>query len=240
MCRSTPADSAKRKGRVRGAPPVLLDDRTHDLAPRHTGSVARRGAEWASAEKYARRQELYTRAAPVFRRHGYRNSTLKSLAAACGLSIPALYRYFPSKRAFALFPLVGVHPELHPAPPNVDEADAVGLLSGWVGAAAANLSRYTLALQLARETDLTAAEKRTIQANLTQHAAMLGVVARRAAPHLSERSAGELAATMISIAGGPAVTGLETDPAALRRQLRTLLRGYGIVLPPTTRTGPSR
>ncbi|MEJ7697786.1 MAG: helix-turn-helix domain-containing protein [Candidatus Limnocylindrales bacterium] len=52
-----------------------------------------------------RRQALYRLAAPVFRRHGYRQATLKQLAAACGMSIPALYRYFPSKRDFALYPL---------------------------------------------------------------------------------------------------------------------------------------
>ena len=44
-------------------------------------------------------------AAPVFRTFGYRQVTMKALAHACGLSAPALYRYFPSKMDFALFPL---------------------------------------------------------------------------------------------------------------------------------------
>jgi AcrR family transcriptional regulator len=202
--------------------------------------VARSASEWASVEKYARRQELYARAATVFRRYGYRNATLKALANACGLSIPALYRYFPSKRAFALFPLVALYPELSPAPPQVDDADAADLLSGWIDAAAEELSHYTLALRLAREIELTAAEQRRIESNLTEHAAMLGLIARRAAPNLSERRARELAGTMINIASGPASTGLQTDPAALRRQLRTLLRGYGVVLPPSARSRPSR
>jgi AcrR family transcriptional regulator len=30
---------------------------------------------------------------------------MKSLAHACGMSVPATYRYFPSKLEFALFPL---------------------------------------------------------------------------------------------------------------------------------------
>ena len=69
--------------------------------------------EWRTDGLVARRSELYVRASPTFRRYGYRESTLKALAAACGLSIPALYRYFPSKRAFGLFPLVALYPELH-------------------------------------------------------------------------------------------------------------------------------
>ena len=191
-------------------------------------------------ERYARRNDLYARAAPVFRQYGYRKATLKAVANACGLSIPALYRYVPSKRAFALFPLVALYPELHPAPPRTDDADPSDLLSGWIEAAATALPQYTLALRLAREIDLTAAERRTMQANLSEHVAVLGAIARRAAPHLDERNARELAATMISIAGGPAGTGLEADPAALRRQVRSLLRGYGIALKaktPTSRAG---
>jgi len=62
--------------------------------------------EWTSDEPFARRRELYLRAAPILRTHGYRGSTLKALANACGLSISALNRYFPSKKALALFPLV--------------------------------------------------------------------------------------------------------------------------------------
>jgi AcrR family transcriptional regulator len=54
---------------------------------------------------YERRLDLYRKAAPVFSTFGYRQVTMKSLAHACGLSVPALYRYFPSKLEFALFPL---------------------------------------------------------------------------------------------------------------------------------------
>jgi AcrR family transcriptional regulator len=56
-------------------------------------------------DPYQRRVELYVKAAPVFRTLGYRQVTMKALAHACGVSAPALYRYFPSKLDFALFPL---------------------------------------------------------------------------------------------------------------------------------------
>ncbi len=50
-----------------------------------------------------RRHELFRLAAPVFRAHGYRGSTIKALAHACHLSPAALYHYFPSKAALATF-----------------------------------------------------------------------------------------------------------------------------------------
>lgn len=56
-------------------------------------------------DPYQRRVDLYLKAAPVFRTFGYRQVTMKALAHACGVSAPALYRYFPSKLDFALFPL---------------------------------------------------------------------------------------------------------------------------------------
>ena len=56
-------------------------------------------------DPYQRRADLYEKAAPVFRMFGYRQVTMKALAHACGVSAPAVYRYFPSKLDFALFPL---------------------------------------------------------------------------------------------------------------------------------------
>jgi AcrR family transcriptional regulator len=193
-----------------------------------------------SADLYTRRRQLYERAAPVFRRYGYRNATLKALANACGLSIPALYRYFPSKRVFATFPLVSLHPELHPVPPEVAGGDPLAVLAGWIDGAAAEMPNYTLAVRLAREAGLTEGEQRKVDANLAAHIALVGAFARSAAPHLDERTAGELVSTMISVALGSVETGLPSDPAALRRQLRALLRGYGLVLPRRAPAGASR
>lgn len=58
-------------------------------------------------DPYQRRVDLYVKAAPVFRTFGYRQVTMKALAHACDVSAPGLYRYFPSKLDFALFPLAG-------------------------------------------------------------------------------------------------------------------------------------
>ena len=197
--------------------------------------VAQR-SEWLSAEPFARRRELFLRAAPVFRKRGYRGSTLKELAGACGISIPGLYRYFPSKKALALFPLVALYPELHPPAPEVSTGDAVAHLRAWIEAAATEMPNYILALQLSREAMLRPHEQRRVDANLAEHIAVLAGIARRAAPHLSDRSARELATSMVNVATGSAVTGLEPDPDALRRELRALLRGHGIHLPPIKAT----
>jgi AcrR family transcriptional regulator len=191
----------------------------------------RRRPEWGSAEPYARRRELYLRAAPVFRKHGYRGATLKELASACGLSIPALYRYFPSKRAFALFPLASLYPELQAPPPDLSVGDPAGHLAFWIDSAASEAPSYLLAARLMREVDLTADERRRLEANLLEHIALVGGVARQAAPHLTESRARDLVSTMINLAFGPALTGIEPEPENLRRELRSLLRGYGVVVP---------
>ena len=191
--------------------------------------MAKPAVEWAGDGVYARRRELYARAAPVLRQHGYRGTTLKALARACGLSIPALYRYFPSKKAFALFPLVALYPDLHEPPPDV-AGDPLALLAGWVAAASTEMPNYTLALRLARDVGLTAEEHTRVEANLASHVAVLAAIARRAAPRLGARAAEELASSMISVAVGPASSGLESDAPAMRRQLTALLRGYGIAV----------
>ncbi|HET7726009.1 MAG TPA: TetR/AcrR family transcriptional regulator [Candidatus Limnocylindrales bacterium] len=187
--------------------------------------------EWTSNEPYARRRELYLRAAPVLRAHGYRSSTLKALAHACGLSIPALYRYFPSKKALALFPLVALYPELHAPPPDVSTENPGAVLAGWIEAAVAEAPNYVLAARLLREAGVTDAEKQRMDAALADHIVLLGDLAVRAAPHLTETRARELGATMINLALGPALTGIEPMPGALRRELRALLRGHGVPLP---------
>jgi AcrR family transcriptional regulator len=192
---------------------------------------ARERPEWRSVEPSARRRELYLRAAPVFRTQGYRGATLKALAAACGLSIPALYRYFPSKRAFALFPLVSLYPELHAPPPDLSVGDPAGHLAYWIDNAVSEAPMYLLAAKLIREVDLSDHDQRRLNRNLNEHIVLVGDVARRAAPHLSEAMARDLASTMINLALGPALTGLEPQPHNLRRELRSLLRGYGVVVP---------
>jgi AcrR family transcriptional regulator len=194
-------------------------------------------ATWLSEEPFARRRELFLRAAPVFRKRGYQGATLKELASACSLSIPGLYHYFPSKRALALFPLRSLYPELHGPEPQVGNGDPLLHLSQWVEGAVAEMPNYLLALELAREVRLRPNEQRNADANLAAHIAILADLIRRAALHLSERAARELASTMVNVALGPAVTGLRPDPDALRRELRALLRGHGIHLPRAARAG---
>jgi AcrR family transcriptional regulator len=193
--------------------------------------IDRERPEWSSDEPFARRRELYVRAAPVFRKHGYRGATLKALANACGLSIPALYRYFPSKRAFALFPLASLYPELQGPPPDVTVGDPLAHLSGWIEGAVAEMPNYLLAARLAREVGLDDEEQRKVDANLADHLAILGGLARHAGPHLDDRAAQELARAMVNVVMGPALTGLDPEPRALRRELRALLRGYGLIVP---------
>lgn len=187
--------------------------------------------EWSADEPFARRRELYARAAPVFRVHGYRGTTLKALASACGLSIPALYRYFPSKQAFALFPLVALYPELHGPQPDVSLGDPAAHLSDWIEAAVMEAPNYTLAARLLREVVLTDDEQRRMDQSLRGHIALLGDLARRATPHLTEAAARDLGSAMINLALAPALTGIEPQPQALRHELRALLRGHGIAVP---------
>jgi AcrR family transcriptional regulator len=193
--------------------------------------ATRREVEWRGEDKYARRHELYVRAVPVFRRDGYRGSTLKALAAACGLSIPGLYRYFPSKRAFALFPLRTLYPELHPPEPDVTAGDPIAHLAHWIDAAADELPYVVLAVRMAFEAGLSPVDEHRSTAALAAHTAVMADLIRRAEPRLREDVARQIATTMIEIAAGGAVTGLAREPDALRRDLRALLRGYGISVP---------
>ena len=187
--------------------------------------------EWRQDDLVVRRHELYVRAAPVLRRLGYREATLKALADACGLSIPALYRYFPSKRAFALFPLVALYPELHEPGPDVNVGDPRMHLIGWIDAAVAEMPNYTLALRLSREVGLDRIEQHRVEENLAAHITIVATLVRGAGSHLDDAIAREVASAMISITTGAVLTGLEIEPASLRRRLRALLRGYGIILP---------
>lgn len=170
------------------------------------------------------------RAAPVFRRYGYRGTTLKALAEACGLSIPALYRYFPSKRAFALFPLVALHPELHPPAPDLSRGDPTRHFAAWIDGAVTEAPNYLLAARMLHEVGLPDRERAAMDARLGEHLSELAALARRAAPYLSDARARDLAVTLVNAAMAPALTGIEPDAAALRRELQAILRGYGVLV----------
>lgn len=175
---------------------------------------------------YARRRALYARAAPLFRQLGYRQVTLKALARACGVSIPALYRYFPSKRAFALFPLVATDPSLHRIPVFPPDADPLLPLRHFVEAAVAEMPQYLLALSLQREMDHDEVDLPAQAVNLAAVAQALAAQACAAAPALSDDAAREFARAALALVTGPALVELGTTPAELRRQLHILLRAY--------------
>jgi len=46
-----------------------------------------------------RHTEIIEKAGKIFKRHGYRKTTIEDIAKACGLGKTALYHYFPSKEA---------------------------------------------------------------------------------------------------------------------------------------------
>lgn len=177
-------------------------------------------------DHYARRRALYARAAPLFRQLGYRMVTLKALARACGMSIPALYRYFPSKRAFALFPLTAVDPSLHRVPTFPPDCDPLLPLRHFVDAAAHEMPQYMLAVALLREIDPGEVDGVAMAANVGETAAVLAAQARAAAPALGETAARELASAALALVVGPALVELGTTPDELRRQLRALFRAY--------------
>jgi hypothetical protein len=108
-------------------------------------------------------------------------------------------------------------------------------LAGWIDGAAVEMPNYILAAKLLRDIGLREEEQHRMDANLAEHIAVVGDLARRAGPHLDDRTARELARTMINVALGPALTGLELEPMALRRELRALLLGYGLVVPEIAR-----
>ena len=187
--------------------------------------------EWAGDSVYDRRAELFARAAPVFEVHGYRGASLKAIAAACGMSIPGLYRYFPSKRALALYPLRSMYPELHPPAPDVSTGDPGQLLAAWIDGAVGDARNYVLAASLLGEVGLTDDERAAVDAGLVAHIELLASVARRAAPHLPPDAGRELVEAMLNLALAPAMTGIASAAPGLRRQLRVLVRSYGIALP---------
>src|SRR5262245_52090786 len=96
------------------------------------------------------RRELFALAAPVFRRDGFRGSTIKALAHACGLSPASLYHYFGSKEDFATY-LVR-RPRMDWDSIWIDpETDPLAQLASLVELSVAELPNYLLALRLEDE-----------------------------------------------------------------------------------------
>ena len=169
------------------------------------------------------RQQLYRRAAPVFRQQGYRDSPLKQLAAACGLSIPGLYRYFPSKRDLALFPLSGAN---RPTDSCFAQAwdDPVVHLRVWLDHAAWERSEFLLALRLGLE---LLRERGGLSDEHTEtfnfHIGLLADLLRGAAPRLGQRRARQMAESLLAMSFGADAIGVEWTPAVARMRFVQML-----------------
>jgi AcrR family transcriptional regulator len=172
----------------------------------------------------ARRRELFTLAAPVFRRYGYRGATIKAIAHACGLSPASLYHYFGSKEEMATY-LVR-RPRMDWDSTWVDPTtDPLVQLALLLDLSLSELPNYLLALSLADEIAGTASDvgshTRTFREGETVFARMVAA----SAPAMSRAEATRVARDALSAMVGSAVLGLDPEPeAAVRERVVAVLR----------------
>jgi AcrR family transcriptional regulator len=178
-------------------------------------------------DTYDHRYALYTKAAPVFRAFGYRQVTMKALAHACGVSAPALYRYFPSKLDFALFPL-DLPPEgfcrLVMTRAAEAQTDPLHALRAGFEAALVDIDCIVLAVRLALE---VGRDERSVLAkrDLDAFEADVARFTVSYVPQLGER-ARDLAHTIMSLVVTAAATDADLSASAFRRQAAAVVRGY--------------
>ncbi len=191
-------------------------------------AVLARATGRPAKDRLRRRWELYRRAAPVFRRWGYRQVTMKALAAACGLRPASLYHYFPSKRDFALFPLLGescanLLDELRAvsADPLVHLRELIDF--------SVEMDRSDGGATYAILSELGSADDvRGIQLEAARHTRwVFEEVARAAAPALSAEGVADLAESLLSIIVAALFdSAMGRPPEVLRRELVTVARAY--------------
>ncbi len=174
----------------------------------------------------ARRRELFALAAPVFRRDGFRGSTIKALAHACGLSAASLYHYFRSKEDLATY-LVR-RPRMDWDSIWVDpDSDPLVQLSQLLDLSLAELPNYLLALRLADEiagSGSGTAEGSRVRTFREGEAVFARLVAA-SAPAMTRADATGVARDALSAMVGSAVLGLDPEPeAALRARVVNILR----------------
>jgi AcrR family transcriptional regulator len=178
-------------------------------------------------DPYQRRVDLYVKAAPVFRTFGYRQVTMKALAHACGVSAPALYRYFPSKLDFALFPLAepptGYCAALMMAAADA-EADPLNGLRAALETAVAHGDLLALGVQLAieagRDERGALSPSRIASLDATVRDVLLHCV-----PALGPR-AQDFAHTLVSLVVTAGATRAALAPEDLWRQSGPVVRSY--------------
>ena len=177
-----------------------------------------------SARLQARRRELFALAAPVFRRDGYRGSTIKALAHACGLSPASLYHYFRSKEELATY-LIRL-PQMEWDSIWVDPAtDPLVQVAQLVDLSLAELPDYLLALKLADEVAGTTAIDRPHARIFREGEAVFGRLVAAAAPTLTRDAATQIARDALAALVGSAVVGLDPQPeVAVRERVVAVLR----------------
>lgn len=178
-------------------------------------------------DPYDHRRDLYIKAAPLFRAFGYRQVTMKALAHACGLSAPALYRYFPSKLDFALFPLE--------APPDgycatvlrrvaAAHEDPLIALRATLVSALADIDLLVLAIRLRIEAGRDSPDP-FLAHDFDSPAEVFAEIIGLCVPAIGDRAA-DLAHTLASLFITAGATDRDLPPEVAWRQTVALLRGY--------------
>ncbi len=201
----------------------LLETAQRDT-PAYASHVALAPSRLA-AKRSARRTELFRAAAPLFRRHGYRGVSLKAIGASCGLTPPALYRYFASKLELALTPLSAEGcPTVETVLDDRSVAPLEALRNG-IDAGMVHLDETYLALGLAREAG-SAVSQELVAAGFGRLRGAYATALRRAAPRLSDAEAAELIESVIGIAFAAVFFDAPPDLTRVRAHIIGTLRPY--------------
>lgn len=174
----------------------------------------------------ARRWELYRAAAPLLDRLGYRGVTVAGLARAALISPAGLYYYFPSKTAFALFPLStrnGLCQEWHRRQATLP-ADPIVQLHELISFVAARAPEVRLALRLGREMAADARLAKEVDGAVHQARTDFVELARSIAPDAEEGRATDLFEGLVSVVAAD-VPGVERN-GGLVRQMTDVARGW--------------
>jgi len=171
-----------------------------------------------------RRRELYKLAAPLFREHGYRGTTIKALAHACHLAPAGLYHYFASKADLATY--VVRQPHLDWRSVYIDpDLDPLRQLSGFLDLAILELPDFLLALDLAEELQLPGI-LRIRRAMFIEGEAVFGRYLAAVRPGLTPEAAREVARLILTLLVGSheIARGVEPDAVAMRDRIVRVLR----------------
>jgi AcrR family transcriptional regulator len=168
---------------------------------------------------------LFRLASPLLRGLGYQDVSLKQLAAACGLSIPALYRYFPSKRELALFPLTPAN-----RPPltcfTEPRADPLVVLSRWIDIACVDLPDLLLGLGVASGLPGDAVARELRDGCIDHHRVLLRALVGEVRPELGGETVGDIVESLIGVLLSPLFAPTQNDLHRARERATSLLRGY--------------